>query len=346
MKMKNITKSMLGLLGLMMLLSIHVKAQLLWADEFNGTSVNTANWNYDIGAGGWGNAELEYYRSQNATVSGGYLNITARRESYGGAAYTSARMKTQGKKSWTYGWMESRIKMPKGKGLWPAFWMIGNNIGSVGWPKCGELDIMEHVNSEGAIVGSMHWDSNGHQLYNGTKAVDVGGWHNYQLNWNSTSLRWYVDGSLYLTGNIANNINGTEEFKLPFFFILNLAVGGVWPGSPDGSTVFPAVMQVDYVRVYQQSNARAASEEEVVNAESEVRLLSNPVRETVRYTVPEGMENHTLKIYDVQGKIVATHDVRNAKGENSIDVSSAKSGYYILDLYNDRLRKKIRILKD
>lgn len=347
-KMKRITKPkpMLAILGLLLLSCINVNAQLLWGDDFNGTSVNTSNWGYDIGAGGWGNSELEYYRSENATVSGGYLNITAKRESYGGAAYTSARLKTQGKKSWTYGFMESRIKMPKGQGLWPAFWMIGNDIGSVGWPKCGELDIMEHVNSDATITGTMHWDIGGsHVLYNAQKTVDVSGWHLYQMNWNSTSIKWYVDGSLYLTGNIANNINSTEEFHLPFFFILNVAVGGNWPGSPNSSTPFPAVMQVDYVRVYQQASGRIAVEEEKA-PETEVRFYPNPVKETLTYTVPQGLENHTLRMYDLQGKEVLSHVVKNAQGENSINVSHVKSGYYILDLYNDKLRKKVKVLKD
>jgi beta-glucanase (GH16 family) len=346
MKMKN-TKPMIGLLGLIMLLSINAKAQLLWADEFSGTSVNTSNWGFDTGAGGWGNSELEYYRSQNATVSGGYLNITAKRESYGGAGYTSARVKTQGKKSWTYGYMESSIKMPKGQGLWPAFWMIGDNISSVGWPKCGELDIMEHVNSDGTITGTMHWDIGGsHVLYNAQKSVDVSGWHKYQMNWNATSIKWYVDGSLYLTGNIANNINDTEEFHRPFFFILNVAVGGNWPGSPNSSTPFPAVMQVDYVRVYQAASGRLGVDEEVANTETEVRILQNPVKETLSYTVPNELENHVVKMYDLQGKEVLSNEVKNAKGINSINVSSVKPGYYVLDVYNGGVRKKLRVLKD
>lgn len=229
---------------------------LVWSDEFNGTSLSGSNWVYETGtgSGGWGNNELEYYtnRSQNISVSGGYLNITALKESYGGMGYTSARIKTQGLKSWTYGTIEARIKLPKGQGLWPAFWMLGTNIGSVGWPACGEMDIMEHVSNEAMVHGTMHWDTNGYANYGmPSPNLDFSQFHTYQIQWDTNAIRWYVDGTLYCTGNIANNINGTDEFHRPFFILLNLAVGGNWPGSPDGSTVFPAKMQVDYVRVYQ-----------------------------------------------------------------------------------------------
>src|SRR6185436_15483099 len=137
---------------------------LSWSDEFDSSAINTSNWKFETGAGGWGNNELEYYtnRAVNATVSNGNLLIIARKESYNGSSYTSARMKTQGLQSWTYGKMEARIKLPSGKGIWPAFWMLGENITSVGWPKCGEIDIMEHVNKDTTTEGTMHWDNNGH----------------------------------------------------------------------------------------------------------------------------------------------------------------------------------------
>jgi beta-glucanase (GH16 family) len=352
MKMKTITKPvMMALIGLAMLLCVSAKAQLIWSDEFNGTSVNTSNWNFEQGAGGWGNQELQYYRSQNATVSGGVLNITARRESYGGAAYTSARINTAGKRTFTYGFLEASCRMPMGQGYWPAFWMIGQNFGSVGWPACGEIDIMEHVNSEARVVGTIHWNGpNGYSLYNASYNTSPGNWHRYQLNWNQYGMRWYVDGVQYHTANITNSINSTEEFHRPFFFILNLAIGGVWPGSPTSSTPFPAVFQVDYVRVYQQSNARmpGADEEIAKNGAEEqnnVRVYPNPVQDVLNYSVPEGLENHTLKMYDIEGREVISRDVRDVKESNSINVSTVKPGYYIMDVYNDRLRKKNRLRK-
>ena len=225
--------------------------QLVWSDEFNGSSVNTSNWVFETGAGGWGNNEQQYYRSQNATVSGGNLVITAKRESFGGANYTSARLKTQGKRTFTYGRMEARIRLPLGQGLWPAFWMLGSNITSVGWPRCGEIDIMEHVNTSNTVYGTIHWDANGYAQYGGNTNTSPSNYHVYSIEWNSSAIKWFVDGVKYHEANILNNINSTEEFHRPFFFILNLAVGGNWPGQTIDNSKLPASMYVDYVRVYQ-----------------------------------------------------------------------------------------------
>ncbi len=233
---------------------------LVWSDEFNGSSLDTSKWTAEIGTGvkGWGNNELEYYtdRSQNVTENGGNLVITALKESYGGMNYTSARIKTQGIKSFTYGKIEARIKLPSGQGIWPAFWMLGDNITSVNWPKCGELDIMERVNNNAFVNGTAHWDSNGQADYGLTSgSLDFSQFHTYSLEWDASYLRWFVDGTQFCEMYIQNGTGGTEEFQKPFFLLLNLAVGGDWPGSPNSSTVFPAQMLVDYVRVYQaQSN--------------------------------------------------------------------------------------------
>jgi beta-glucanase (GH16 family) len=224
-----------------------------WSDDFNGSAVDTNKWVFETGGGGWGNNELEYYKSgsANTSVSGGILTITAKKESYGGCSYTSARMKTQGKFSYTYGTVEARLAVPQGKGYWPACWMLGNNIGSVGWPKCGEIDVMESINSNNTCYGTMHWDNNGHASYGGSKSVsNMAGWHTYKVVWTTTAIKWYVDGSQYWEGNIANGINGTDEFSRPFFILLNFAVGGNWPGNPDSNTVFPAYYKIDYIHVY------------------------------------------------------------------------------------------------
>jgi len=230
--------------------------KLVWNDEFDGTSLNQSNWAYDIGGSGWGNNELEYYTNSenNCKVSNGMLTIAALKESKEGKNYTSARIKTQGKRDWTYGKIESRIKIPTGQGVWPAFWMLGSNISTKSWPGCGEIDIMEHVNNNNDIVGTMHWDLNGHQSYGKSTSFDANQFHNYSIEWDSNSIKWYLDGKLYNEGNIKDNINGTEEFHKPFFIILNLAIGGNWPGSPNDSTIFPAKMQVDYVRAYQKTD--------------------------------------------------------------------------------------------
>lgn len=231
---------------------------LVWSDEFNGTSLNRANWTPEIGtgSGGWGNNELQYYtdRAQNVQVTGGNLVITAQKESYGGMNYTSARIKTQDLKNFTYGKVEARIKLPSGQGLWPAFWMLGSNISSVGWPKSGEIDIMERVNHNPYVNGTVHWDAGGHAEYGRVSGnLDFSQFHVYSIEWDSKYIRWFVDGQQFNEFYIENGTGNTEEFQRPFFLLLNLAVGGNWPGSPNNSTPFPSQMLVDYVRVYQDS---------------------------------------------------------------------------------------------
>jgi len=228
--------------------------QLVWQDEF--TNSISSDWVFETGNSGWGNNELQFYRQQNATVENGNLVITAKKESYGGANYTSARMKTQGKKSWKYGKIEARIAMPAFQGIWPAFWMLGNNINdpNVGWPKCGEIDIMEHVNTGNQIFGTIHWDHNGYVSYGGNTTVNnITAYHTYTIEWDENLIKWFIDGVKYHEVNIANGVNSTNEFHQNYFILLNLAVGGNWPGFNIDNNGFPAKMLVDYVRVYQKT---------------------------------------------------------------------------------------------
>lgn len=225
--------------------------QLVWSDEFNGTSVDPTNWVFEKGGGGWGNNELEYYQAANATVANGYLSITAKKQRVGANQYTSARMKTQGLHQFTFGRIEARIKMPVVQGLWPAFWMLGTNITTVGWPKCGEIDIMEHINTDSLNHGTIHWYNNGNASYGGQVTTSPSQFHVYDIEWTSSAITWHIDGVQYFTANIANGINNTTCFQNPFFIILNLAVGGNWPGNTIDNTKLPASMVVDYVRVYQ-----------------------------------------------------------------------------------------------
>lgn len=224
--------------------------QLIWSDEFNGSI--GPNWVFETGAGGWGNNELQYYRRENATIENNALVITAKRENFGGAAYTSARMKTQGLKTFKYGRMEARMKLPAFLGAWPAFWMLGANLPQVGWPASGEIDVMEHVNDENKVYGTIHWQDNNGQYaqYGGNIATTVTDWHVYAVEWDANAIRWYVDGTKYHEASIAGGVNGTDEFQKDFFLLLNFAIGGNWPGFNVNTAALPAKMYVDYVRVY------------------------------------------------------------------------------------------------
>ena len=225
--------------------------QLVWSDEFDGTAINTDVWNFETGGSGWGNNEKEYYtQGKNAAIEDGNLVITARKETAGSNGYTSSRMTTQGKKEFTYGKIEARIKIPVGQGLWPAFWMLGSNINTVPWPACGETDIMEHINADSIIYGTIHWNNNGHVQDGGNTLSSPSDYHVYSVEWDQSSISWSIDSVKYHTSNITTG--STEEFHLPFFIILNLAVGGNWPGQTIDESLLPAKMFVDYVRVYQK----------------------------------------------------------------------------------------------
>ncbi|TSA13537.1 MAG: glycosyl hydrolase family protein, partial [Comamonadaceae bacterium] len=266
----------------------HAAWQLVWSDEFaqaDGSSPNAAKWAFDIGAGGWGNSELEYYtsRTNNARIEGGQLVIEAKQESYLGSSYTSARLKTQGKVAWAYGRIEARIKIPRSQGIWPAFWMLGTNITSVSWPNCGEIDIMENIGREPTLVhGTIHGPGysggsgigDSYSLPGNTNFADD--FHIYALEWTTNQIKWFVDGLQYFSVNPASLPGGTAwVFTQPQFLLLNVAVGGSWPGNPDGTTIFPQRMTVDYVRVYAPTNLAACSTIALLNSGFESGGLAN-----------------------------------------------------------------------
>ncbi len=245
--------------------------QMVWHDEFeqaDGSAPDPAKWTFDLGGGGWGNNELQSYtaRPQNVRVEQGNLVIEARREDFTGTdgkarKYTSARLKTQGLGAWTYGRFEARIKIPRGQGIWPAFWMLGTNITSAGWPACGEIDILENIGREPRTVhGTVHGPGFsgaggiGHFKTNAAPFADD--FHIYAVEWEAGRIRCLVDEQVYFafaTNNVPTG--GRWVFDRPFFLLLNVAVGGNWPGNPDATTVFPQQMLVDYVRVYALTNA-------------------------------------------------------------------------------------------
>jgi beta-glucanase (GH16 family) len=249
--------------------------QLVWSDEFNGLNIDRSNWTYDTGGNGWGNHELQFYtdRTTNSFIardpasSNSCLVIQALKDEYRNRSYTSARLKTQGLHSWTYGRIEASIKVPNGQGVWPAFWMLGANFPTAGWPTCGELDIMEHVLPIGVntVRGSAHAPN-----YSGDRSAHCdarpanlsGQFHVFAIEWSPGELRYYVDSVQYLsvTPKIVTcegkqrALPGAWIFDHPFFIILNLAIGGDWPKAPDATTIFPVQMWVDYVRVYRDAN--------------------------------------------------------------------------------------------
>ena len=236
----------------------------VWSDEFLGTTLSS-DWTFELGDGcpalcGWGNQELEIYKKENTSLQDGNLVITAKKENQGTRNYTSSRLITKGKKFFTYGRVDIRAKLPKGQGIWPALWMLGENISEVSWPKCGEIDIMEMVggsseNRDGTIHGTVHWDNAGSNAnYGGKTSLPFGifndEYHVFSIIWDAEKIVWLLDNVQYHVIDIRPvELN---EFQKPFFFILNVAVGGTWPGIPDGSTVFPQEMKVDYIRVFQK----------------------------------------------------------------------------------------------
>ncbi len=224
--------------------------QLVWSDEFDGKKIDTTAWNFETGGDGWGNNEQEYYKAANAKVSDGNLVITVKKETVGKNRYTSSRMTTQGKKEFQYGKIEARIKMPVGQGLWPAFWMLGANINTIGWPASGETDIMEHINADSLIHGTLHWNNQGHVQSTDSILLTPSSYHVYSIEWDANSIKWFVDEKQYHEVNITTN--NTETFHKPSFLLLNLAVGGDWPGQTINNNLIPAKMFVDYVRVYQR----------------------------------------------------------------------------------------------
>lgn len=313
---------------------------LSWSEEFSGNALDQSVWNYDIGTGnwGWGNNELQYYTnsSQNLFLENGMAHIVARQQNFGTSNYTSARINTSNKFNFTYGRLEARIKLPMGQGLWPAFWLLGQNINEVSWPSCGEIDVMEHVNNNDYINGTLHWNQNGHQYNGSTASFDPNAFHQYMIEWDENKIQWFIDGISFKTMTItSSNMNA---FHSPFFIILNLAVGGQWPGSPDNTTNFPAEMLVDYVRYYQPETIG-------INAlkMDDCNIFTNQKNLHCNFTHAGSRE---ISIYSAQGQLLQS--IRTENSENQIPLFNSPNGIYIVRITDlitqNQFSKRISLL--
>jgi beta-glucanase (GH16 family) len=329
--------------------------ELVWSDEFEADTLDTSKWSYQYGTGaqyglvGWGNNELQYYtdRHENIYVEDGKLHIVARQEQYNNQNYTSARIRTIHQGDWTYGRFEIRAKLPEGRGLWPAIWMMPTDNVYGGWAASGEIDIMELLGHQPNVVhGTLHyggqWPNNVHTgasftLPEGNFSDDF---HTFTLEWREGSIRWFVDGQLYQLQN--NWYTDGHPFPAPFderfHMILNVAVGGNWPGSPDHTTVFPQSMIVEYVRVYQDGTPTSGEGDEA-NASSALVLgnnFPNPVVHDARIDFELPRSSHvTIQLFDTLGRLVRTiaeGDYSSGSHRVTFDAAGLPSGTYLYRL--------------
>jgi beta-glucanase (GH16 family) len=315
----------------------------VWGDEFDGNELDPGKWSCQTGTGveygipDWGNAELQYYKEENAVVSDGVLTITAKKDFTEGKSYTSARIRTYQKMDWLYGRFEFRAKMPIGKGLWAAIWMLPSYDEYGGWAASGEIDIMEYLgDSPNTVHGTLHfgdeWPNN--KLKGTDFVLDSGDFHSefheFSLEWEEGEMRWYVDGELYQTLGQGDWYTQGNSFPAPFnkrfHLLINLAVGGNWPGAPDYTTEFPQDLIIDYVRVFQKFGVG-------IEPDNPGELLlsrldqnhPNPFRSVT--TLPFSLEEEThisLDLFDTMGrKVLTLVNEKKAPGTYSVDLDGS-----------------------
>jgi beta-glucanase (GH16 family) len=322
----------LGLLSVAVALTAQCPT-LIWQDEFEGSSLDLAQWTHQTGDGcslgenlcGWGNNELQWYQAANTVVEDGKLKIIAKKETVGGREYTSSRINTKGKFDRTYGRFEASIKLPTGQGLWPAFWMLPTDEVYGGWPQSGEIDIMELIGSEPEVAhGTIHfgppWPNNRStgEAFTLNEGTFNDGFHEFAIEWEAGEIRWYVDDYLYATKRPVDLAPDPWPFDQDFHFLLNVAVGGNWPGSPNAFTQFPQTMEVEYVRVYDGFFPTLSGARTVRNREEGARYsLSNaPDGSTFSWSVPEG-----ATIVSGQGTNQIAVDWGDAGGDIQVEVN-------------------------
>jgi beta-glucanase (GH16 family) len=298
--------------------------KVLWSDEFTDAAINTSKWSFEVGPVNV-NSELEYYSNaaKNAFVENGSLVLRAVKENVGGRNYTSAKMTTRMKGDWLYGRIEVRAKLNSGKGIWPAIWMMPTDNAYGGWPSSGEMDIMELLGHQPAkVYGTVHWNSGGHQQQGSSKNLATGtfadDYHVFGYEWESGHQRWYIDDELYFS-----TAKG-QPFDKRFYLILNVAVGGGWPGNPDATTPFPNDMSVDYVRVYQKSGTPNL---DPVRAQAGFRLGSTTFTDEAVLT--NGGFATEVVIRDLSGRILARKSM--AAHEKSGMGGTLPQGVYVIE---------------
>ncbi|MCJ7741929.1 MAG: family 16 glycosylhydrolase [Methanoregula sp.] len=335
---------------------------LIWQDEFDGEAIDPNQWEMEIGGHGWGNNEWQFYtyRPENVRLEDGLLVIEARDEKFIRRNYTSGRLKTQGLFTFTYGRVEARMKLPYGQGLWPAFWMLGEDIDYVGWPSSGEIDIMEHIGRQPThIYGTVHGPG-----YSGAGGVGhfttfpagtlSEEFHVYAIEWEPGEIRWYVDDNQFFK-LMSDQVPGEWVYDHPFFILINLAVGGNWPGYPDDSTIFPQFLYVDYVRVYQRPEMAAEYQNlrggpmhvgdiqiSVIDATHGWQALAsvtvmdedgNPVSDAkvVGGWVGTVTKGETSALTDVDGTVKLLSDITEKSGEITFCVNNVSRNGYTYD---------------
>lgn len=329
--------------------------QLVWFDEFDGEQLDLSTWDIMLGDGtryglpsGWGNEERQYYRTENIRVADGLLTITAKKERFGGADYTSARIRSKGKADWKYGKFEIRAKMPIGKGLWPALWMMPTDNVYGGWAASGEIDIVEYLGHQPTVVhGTVHfggeWPQNqqrgtSYTLASGTFHHDF---HTFVLEWEEGKMRWYVDGVRFQSLGRGHWWSSGGSFPAPFdqyfHLLFNLAVGGRWPGYPDASTEFPQELVIDYVRVYEFTDTNIKDAFDIVPAgHGMLRNYPNPFNPQTEITYMLAQNSAVdISIYNIEGEKIATLvDGFQLRGEYTIEWSGQDmpSGIYLCRL--------------
>ena len=309
--------------------SFFVAAQcpkIIWEDNFDGTQLDFSKWSFQNGDGcdlgpnlcGWGNNELQWYQPNNAVLEDGKLKIIAKREQVQNSNYTSSKIRSINKGDWTYGRFEASIKLPTGQGIWPAFWMLPTNDVYGGWPQSGEIDIVELVGHQPEIAhGTIHygspWPNNSASgnSYRLESSIFNDEFHEFAVEWEANEIRWFVDDFLYSTKTRSDVSPSRWPFDKDFYFLLNMAVGGNWPGSPNASTVFPQTMEVDYVRVYDKFLPYITGSRKVPNQAKNIqyRISNASATANITWTVPEG-----ATIISGQGTTILTVDWDNSGG--------------------------------